>query len=228
MVFLEFLQREGVDTLFCFVNDGSYDETGRLLEEMAGKSKSILLIDRTENRGKAESVREGALKLLEETDCEWVGFWDADLATPLNEIPLFKKCILERPYLGVVTGARILRLGANIVRHWYRHYFGRIFATFASLALGLPVYDTQCGAKLFRRDLASEIFAESFLSRWLFDVELLFRIQKTALFKSQGVQILYELPLHNWEDVAGSRLKSSDFLKAPLELLKIKRKYDKC
>ncbi|MCC7403272.1 MAG: glycosyltransferase [Bdellovibrionales bacterium] len=223
--YVDFLRSEGDSLCLCFVNDGSRDGTSGVLEKMKQRAPGLLIVDRQQNRGKAESVREGILKLLTDTDCEWVGFWDADLATPLSEIAFFRRAIAEHPQSAIVMGARILRLGAKIVRHWYRHYTGRIFATFASLALGLPVYDTQCGAKVIRRDLALQIFREPFLSRWLFDVELLFRIQATAQFAQVGTNLIYELPLNEWVDVAGSRVRPGDFLKAPFELWKIRRHY---
>ena len=81
-----------------------------------------------------------------------------------------------RPELVGVFGSRIRRLGAAITRDPLRHYFGRVFATLASMVLDLAVYDTQCGAKLFRvNDDLRRAFGHVSL-RWIFDVELLARI----------------------------------------------------
>src|SRR5437762_2862299 len=71
---------------------------------------------------------------------------------------------------------RVKLLGRNIQRSLIRHYCGRVFATVASLALGVDVYDTQCGAKIFRATPEMrQIFATPFRSQWIFDVEILSR-----------------------------------------------------
>ena len=68
------------------------------------------------------------------------------------------------------------------------------------------------------------IFQEQFITRWLFDVELLARY-KQRYGVEQAIQKIYEYPLFQWEDVDGSQLKSRDFFKAPLELMKIRKRY---
>ena len=108
--------------------------------------------------------------------------------------------------------------------HLKRHYLGRIFATCVSLSLNLPTYDTQCGYKLIKSELAKSIFKDPFVSPWFFDVELLFRIKnsKGADFVKKHV---YEFPLFEWEEVEGSKIKLIDYFTVPFQLLKIKRKY---
>ena len=142
--------------------------------------------------------------------------------TPLEEIePMVKWA--DKGY-DAVMGLRLMRLGAKVKRKTMRHYLGRCFATVASMMLKLPVYDTQCGSKLFRREVVEAIFQEQFITRWLFDVELLARY-KQRYGVEQAIQKIYEYPLFQWEDVDGSQLKSRDFFKAPLELMKIRKRY---
>ena len=109
-----------------------------------------------------------------------------------------------------------------------RHYLGRIFATAASLALGIGFYDTQCGAKLFRAtpEIMS-LFQSPFATRWLFDVEIIARLVATRRRTSRPrvEEIVYEYPLHEWRDVAGSKVKPHDFVKAFVELAAITRNY---
>jgi len=112
-------------------------------------------------------------------------------------------------------------------RRAVRHYLGRVFASVVSVVLRLPVYDTQCGAKLFRvTSRLSQVLNEKFLSRWIFDVEILARF--IALDKgdvSYLRQSVYEYPLSSWEDVAGSKVGAADFLKALFDIVRIYRKY---
>tara|TARA_Y100000588_G_C13901098_1_gene772892 strand:+ start:92 stop:718 length:627 start_codon:yes stop_codon:yes gene_type:complete len=161
---------------FCFVNDGSTDGTQKLLSDFVNLNpERSQLVNLSKNQGKAEAVRQGINTLLRSTKFQLVGYWDADLATPLSEIQGFIQKFKSNNELKAVCGARILRLGSSILRSKFRHYFGRIFSTIVSNILNIPVYDTQCGAKIFLAEFAEFIFSEKFLSRWFFDVELFAR-----------------------------------------------------
>ncbi|MBX6366325.1 MAG: glycosyltransferase, partial [Gemmatimonadetes bacterium] len=209
---------------FLFVDDGSTDGTPAVLERLAACSPERLLWMRLErNGGKAEAVRRGVLAAVER-GAELVGYWDADLATPLGAIVAFRDLLDAEPALHLVMGARIQLLGRRIVRRAARHYIGRAFATAASVALGVPVYDTQCGAKLFRASPEMRrVFSAPFGSRWIFDVELLARMAAWSGLDLRDT--VYEYPLTSWEDVAGSRLRARDFLRAPRELAAIYWRY---
>jgi glycosyltransferase involved in cell wall biosynthesis len=195
------------DATFLLVNDGSTDATGALLDRLAaerpGKLRALQLAP---NRGKAEAVREGLRDALA-AGADIVGFLDADLSTPPAQIADLRAA-LDRPGVQVAIGARVGLLGYDIDRSAVRHYLGRVFATAASMILRIRVYDTQCGAKLFRAGAAlSDALATPFLSRWAFDVEFLGRL----LIGSPGVQPLplnaiVEVPLPVWHDVEGSKL----------------------
>jgi hypothetical protein len=89
--------------------------------------------------------------------------------------------------------------------------------------IGLPIKDTQCGAKLFKRSLAEQLFTESFMTRWLFDVEIFFRLKN--LFGKEAIDHMKEMALSAWEDVEGSKLKMMDSIKIPLMLSKIAYNY---
>jgi dolichyl-phosphate beta-glucosyltransferase len=147
------------------------------LEKLIGKREShFRLIELEKDQGKAEAVRQGILNAIS-SGARYVGYWDADLATPLSAIPDFLDQMKRQTDLLMVVGARVQLLGRKIVRKHYRHYLGRLFATLASIILRLPVYDTQCGAKLFVTDQQVVFaFREPFLSRWVFDVEIIARL----------------------------------------------------
>jgi hypothetical protein len=134
------------------------------------------LCDLPRNVGKAEAVRAGVLRAFA-AGPDYIGYWDADLATPPEAIPTFCTLLDAKPCLEMVCGARVRLLGRAIEHSAVRHYLGRIFATAASITLALSIYDTQCGAKLFRASPAMQsLFQEPFLTRWLFDVEILARL----------------------------------------------------
>lgn len=205
-----------------FVDDGSRDSTLQVLERIRSDvGSSAVVLPKRPNGGKAEAVRFGINYALAHLDPETVGFWDADLATPLPEVYELLKVLESFPAVQMVFGARVKLLGRRIERRPQRHYLGRVFATVVSNVLQLPVYDTQCGAKLFRvsPDLR-EVMRDSFLSRWIFDVEIIARFIR--LRGSGYVQnAIYEYPLREWEDIAGSKLHSGDFVKAIGEIVKI-------
>lgn len=211
------------------VNDGSKDATSKVLEGLRQLfPERVFVIDRQVNRGKAESVREGMLAALDLAHMpDVVGFWDADLATPLDAVYQLLPVLEARPEVAMVFGARVALLGREIRRKAARHYLGRVFATTVSVMLGLPIYDTQCGAKLFRvGPQTRELFREEFSSRWVFDVEIIARWLKVNRFDRELVKgSIYEFPLHKWEDVGGSKVKPYDFILAFRDVLRIYGRY---
>lgn len=216
------------DTRFLFVDDGSTDDTSGVLEELCDSAAdSFCLHSLVENQGKAEAVRQGVLRAFDDRP-DFIGYWDADLATPLAAIPRFCRILQRDDRLQLLLGARVKLLGRRIERRLVRHYLGRVFATMASMALRLAVYDTQCGAKLFRASAEMRgLFEEPFRTNWIFDVELLARYglaHRRGLLPSPETS-LCEVPLMDWRDVAGSKVKGRDFVKAIYELAVIYRAY---
>jgi dolichyl-phosphate beta-glucosyltransferase len=208
---------------FIFVDDGSTDNTLNLIEKLCALyTKQIHHICLKNNSGKATAVWYGFQKAIN-MGFEYLGYWDADLATPLSALE--KMCEqLSKPYINFVFGSRVRLLQQNIKRRAIRHYLGRIFATIASLVLGLPIYDTQCGAKIFKNttDL-QRVFKKPFLTKWIFDVEIFARFN--MLEKYEGAATLsktaIEYPLPEWCDIPGSKFSAGDFFKTGYELIKI-------
>jgi dolichyl-phosphate beta-glucosyltransferase len=214
--------------LFVFVNDGSRDATLQVIQGLhQGNPQHCAYLDLRENLGKAEAVRQGLLSAFD-TQAAFVGYWDADLATPLEAIPAFCELLESHAEIDMVFGARVRLLGRSVERSPLRHYLGRVFATAASLTLGLPIYDTQCGAKLFRAcPRVRSLFEQPFMTRWLFDVEIIARLIQTCRRTNLGTprELIYELPLQAWRDVAGSKVKPYDFFKSFFELTRIYWQY---
>jgi glycosyltransferase involved in cell wall biosynthesis len=206
---------------FLFVNDGSTDTTAQMLAD-----NKFDTLDLEQNRGKAEAVRAGMLAaLVRQPDA--IAFWDADLATPLSQIPLFVDILTSRPEIELVFAARVRLLGREISRNPARHYFGRVGATLISSTLGLAIYDTQCGAKMFRvNETTPRLFDKPFISRWIFDVEIVARFVE-ARGRDGAARAIYELPIMVWRDVKGSKVGAADFAHALKDLWKIRRAYSR-
>lgn len=212
------------EVCFLFINDGSKDNTAQILLELENEFSNVKLLDKQYNSGKADSINVAFNYCFETYNSKYIGYFDADLATPLYEINRFLEIFNKYPQLQLVVGSRTRRMGARIVRNWKRHIIGRIFATFASSTLLLPFYDTQCGAKIFKTEQAKQIFNEKFISKWLFDVELIARLSLKLKYP-QILNCIYEHPLENWYEKGESKIKFTDFIKLPIDLLKIYRKY---
>jgi len=216
------------DVSLLFVDDGSRDHTRDVLEKLVESNPCRLaMLPLPQNGGKAEAVRRGLLVAAEKKPT-YVGFWDADLATPLSAIREFKKLLDERADIEMVFGARVHLLGRSVRRRLARHYAGRVFATVAAFALGVGVYDTQCGAKMFRvSDGLVDRLTEPFIGGWIFDVEMIAREirarRRSNLPPTES--IIYEYPLVEWRDVAGSKIKLTDWFLVAGTLGRIYFKY---
>jgi dolichyl-phosphate beta-glucosyltransferase len=210
----------------CFVDDGSTDGTMGVLAALAANAPTNIEVIRLGcNCGKAEAVRQGILHATRSNRFAFVGYWDADLSTPLEDLNSLMSALASNPACLLAMGSRVKRLGAFIDRHLWRHITGRVFATFASVILRLPVYDSQCGAKLFHRDAAAVVFHDRFLTKWLFDVEILVRL-RNRLGVNAVLEAVAEVPLKTWVDVGGSKLRFRHLLGVPFDLLKIHVHYN--
>ncbi len=242
----EFIDGLQNNPLLClvFVNDGSKDQTASILfalhQNAALDIQSRLhILNIPTNQGKAEAVRNGLLfarnplnysaqhSALEYVSsfsihCDYYGFWDADLATPLSELEWFYD-FQGNTDRAMIIGSRIARLGSSIERTLFRHYSGRLFATLISQGLGWKVHDSQCGAKIMQPELIPICFNKAFYTSWLFDVEILLRMQQH--YGKNAESMVIEVPLTSWKDVKGSKIGWSDFIKIPFQIWRVFRAY---
>jgi glycosyltransferase involved in cell wall biosynthesis len=222
---LDFLEARDLASL-CFVNDGSSDGTLKVLETLRMRGpERIMVLNLARNSGKAEAVRQGVAHAVALRRFAFIGYWDADLSTPLSELDGLLAAFDINPGCLLAMGSRIKRLGSDIERNAARHYLGRIFSTFASQVLRLPVYDSQCGAKVFRSELTGVLFGDRFITRWLFDVEMLARL-RNHLGREALLEAAIEVPLTAWREMGGSKLRMTHIVRVPFELLKILSHYD--
>jgi glycosyltransferase involved in cell wall biosynthesis len=206
-----------------FVNDGSKDGTLDALKSIQHEMPDqISIVDLAKNVGKGEAVRAGVLYTLDTDICDAIAYLDADLAVTLEECDTISGALNND--VSFCFGSRILRIGSVIERKPSRFIIGRAVATVISQILRLKVYDTQCGCKLFRRELAKQIFKEPFISRWLFDVEIFFRILQLH-GREDGIRKMLEIPLNQWIDQGDSKVRPTYFFRMMVDLVKIRNRY---
>ena len=211
------------DTLLCFVNDGSSDNTDGVIQQFEAQfPKKTKLISLKENLGKAGAVKAGFNFCEENYSFSKIAYLDADLATSLEECYTISTQINTE--IQFAFGSRIAKIDTDIQRKKHRFLIGRFIATLISNQLNLKVYDTQCGCKIFSRNIALQVFKEDFISKWLFDVEIFHRL--IAVFGKENMKnISREIPLKSWIDADDSRVKMTYFFKIWFDLLSIKKRY---
>jgi glycosyltransferase involved in cell wall biosynthesis len=192
------------------VDDGSTDGTCDAANAFAAANPNIRVLRNPGNRGKGFSVRHGML----EARGEWRLFSDADLSTPIEE--------LEKLWSAVTQGKNEIAIGSRALdrsligvhQPGYRETMGRVFNAVMRAATGLPISDTQCGFKLFRGDVAREVFSRQILERFGFDAEVLY-------IASRRKYRIAEVPVR-WNHVEGSKVGMLTGLHAFGELVEIR------
>jgi len=175
------------------VNDGSTDDTARIVREYASKHPTLRLLENPGNRGKGYSVRNGMLQ----AQGDILLFSDADLSSPIAEADKLFSAIHQGA--DVAIGSRWVKTELQIKRQpLYRQFLGRIFNLALRLVLGLNFKDTQCGFKAFTRDAAQKLFPLQRIERWGFDPELLY------LARKRGLAVI-EVPVA-WSHREGTRI----------------------
>lgn len=222
--FISFI-KENDDYHLCFVNDGSNDKTLEVLYVMKEQApNAISIVDVKKNSGKATAVRAGARFLYNKPNIANIGFMDADLSTDFRD---FKDLVhtLEKENKLVVFGSRNALGSGAIERNFMRNMFSKFVKQFILLILGLPIRDTQCGAKVFVRSIVPVAYEEAFVSKWLFDVEIFLRLKK-FLGKEHTMKNIFEQPLMRWVHADDSKLGMRDALEIPGRLAQIWLNYN--
>ncbi|MDF4202539.1 glycosyltransferase [Maribacter sp. SA7] len=204
----------------CFVNDGSTDNTLSVLRKLKNENPdNISIYNCKENGGKAEAVRQGMLHLVKDAQLDYIGFLDADLSTDFRDFDDLVKTI-ETSDFKIVSGSRIARMGANITKESARKVISMTINLIIQTILGMPFKDTQCGAKVMDREIASKMFNKKFVTKWLFDVELFMRMKK-YFGKAEVKNMICEQPLKRWIHADGSKLSMKDSVKIVGQLAQI-------
>ena len=201
----------------CFVNDGSKDKTLEVLNNLQkGREDFITVYDCEKNGGKAEAVRLGMLHMAQKEDLDYIGFLDADLSTDLADFDDLVKTIQTSDFK-IVSGSRISRMGANITKESARKIISMTINFIIRKILKMDFKDTQCGAKIFSKDVIKIAFGEKFVTQWIFDVEI-FKRMSIHFGLKRAKEFLCEQPLKRWIHADGSKLSMKDSIKIVMQL----------
>lgn len=190
------------------VDDGSADRTVEVARQFSQKA-SLRCLSNGKNEGKGSAVRKGVM----DAQGDLIFFTDADLSTPIEEIDRF---LVEIEQADIVIGSREAQ-GAHILNHepFYRHWLGRIFCYLVNFWCVPGFRDTQCGAKMFKRDAAKALFPKLKIARFAFDVEILY-LARLMNYKVK------EMPI-DWYWSRDTRVRTfSDGFKMLMDLIKIR------
>lgn len=221
--YINFLKNTS-DVNLVFSDDGSTDDTISVLNEIKNTYENrVCIYVSKRNQGKADAIRSAVLYLkAKNIKLSKIAYIDADLSVSLEECYALSKNINDKFHF--VFGSRISKVDNTIYRSSFRHYSGRMVATVISNILDISVYDTQCGCKIFKSDLAFKVFEKPFISKWLFDAEIFFRIIN-LYSKTDLKYIAREIPLNSWIDSGDSKVKLTYFFRMCYEFYLIKKYY---
>lgn len=194
---LDYLARNAPGSELIVINDGSTDATGKVIREVFAEPTTIEthLLENFPNRGKGAAVRTGLLAATRPIAL----FSDADLSTPIDEMPKLVEPIAANE-VDIAIGSRALNrqlIGQH--QPWRREQAGRVFNLLVRLATNLPYWDTQCGFKAFRLAVCRPILEAARVIGFGFDVELLY------LAKRAGLRVR-EIPVR-WNHCEGSKIR---------------------
>jgi len=192
------------------IDDGSTDATAEVAESLRDSNTCVRVLRNPGNRGKGYAVRNGML----DSKMDWRLLTDADLSAPIEELQKLWGAV-QNGIAEVAIGSRAIdRSLIGVHQPGMRESAGRFFNLVMQILIGLHIRDTQCGFKLFRGNVANEVFARQHIDRFGFDVEALFIAQKL------GFRIA-EIPVR-WNHVEGSKVGMLNGAQSFLDLARIR------
>lgn len=191
------------------VNDGSFDGTLKILDDFAGNTDNLKIVNNPGNRGKGYSVRSGMLA----ASGKYRLFMDADNSTDIKEVKKFIEA-LERGSDAAIGDRALAGSVITLNQPVYKKILGKIGNIFIRSLTIQGIKDTQCGFKCFTEELVRDIFPVLEIDRWAFDVEIL----ALSLKRGYGIK---SIPIA-WKNRIESKVKLIDYLLTFADLIKIK------
>lgn len=189
---LKHFSKRSIEGSVLVVDDGSTDETAKIVAESGMKNTNVVRLKK--NSGKGAALRKGFMA----AQGEFLIFMDADLSVPVGYLD---DMIIEfKKGADVVIASRRVE-GADIKVHqpWVRENMGRVFTFITRIMTGAEISDFTCGFKGFTKKAAKRIFSSSVIDGWAYDAEIIF------LAKRYGFKIK-EIPVE-WKNREATRVK---------------------
>ena len=171
---VSYLNSQDYEWEIIVADDGSSDETGRLVGEASGGDSRVRVLP-LPHGGKGWAVRNGMLA----ASGEFRLLCDADLSVPIAQVER-----LLPPQSGgvdVAVGSREAPGSARYEEPGRRHLMGRVFNAFTRRMAALELADTQCGFKCFRAHATNELFGRATMNGFSYDVEVLHLARRFGL-----------------------------------------------
>jgi len=200
-----------IDYEIWVIINGCRDNTLGVVREAAKRHKRIKYVDIGKVGSKGGAVNHG-FKIAEG---EMIGFVDADMATPPGAFYELVEGIDE--YDGIIASRWIKGAKISKKQSFKRVFAGRAFNLIVNLFFNLGIRDTQCGAKLFRKEAVKKVCKELGITKWAFDVDLLYQMKRA------GYNIK-EIPTE-WNEPGGSHLKARTVIEMFLAVLRLRLIY---
>lgn len=208
-----YFQSKDFDYEIIVVDDGSKDQTAKVVQNYSNKFKNLKIVSFLKNSGKGAAVKAGAL----ESKGDYLLFADADNSTSFEQVKFFLKYI---PEFDIIIGSRALKDSQLVKRqNFFKTFLGRAGNFIICKLFKIKIKDTQCGFKLFSKKAGKEIFSKQTISGWGFDIEVLVIASKLGYnIKEVGVK---------WLNDMDSKVRWTSYLKVLQELWKIKKEIKK-
>lgn len=209
---------------FLFANDGSTDNTGNLIDGFTEANVEVLHFSK--NAGKAETIRKSFKFILDggQSNTKFIGYLDADRAfDPLEVVSIINDSTksFQLESLDAIWMSRVKLGGSQVERSPFRHFFGRVIASYIGIGISKFPYDTQCGFKIFKAtsDLSS-ILDEPFETKWFVDIEIMNRLSS----KMNKWMNIDEVPLNYWKEIGNSKIGWHSILRVLFEIFTVKKR----
>ncbi len=191
--YFSYLKKQKYPWELILVNDGSTDNTLKLISDVKKGKPNINVVTYSINRGKGYAIAQG----VKSASGEYILFADLDHSVPIDTIESFFK-FFEKNYQ-VVIGSRRVK-GSQILVHQkpLREFLGKGFTAIVNFLIYPQIADATCGFKAFKKNVAQNIFNKITVYDWAFDAEILYICKKSKIKIAQA-------PV-TWTDVRGSKV----------------------